>query len=123
MRAADIRAILNYVVQYQLLDRSFAALADPTRRAILERLGRGEATIGELAEPFDMSLTGLKKHVQVLEGAGLVTTQKVGRARVCRLGPRQLDDASAWLEWYRELVLGRLDRFAELVEREKGTDR
>jgi len=123
LRAADIRAILNYVVQYQLLDRSFAALADPTRRAILERLGRGEATIGELAEPFDMSLTGLKKHVQVLEGAGLVTTQKVGRARLCRLGPRQLDDASAWLERYRELVLGRLDRFAELVEREKGTDR
>ena len=114
---------MNRVVQYQYLDRSFAALSDATRRSILERLGRGEATISELAEPFGLTLTGLKKHVQVLEDAGLVTTEKRGRARVCRLGPRQLDDASEWLQRYRELVLGRLDRFAELVEREKGIDR
>jgi DNA-binding transcriptional ArsR family regulator len=112
--------ILNRVVQYQPLDRSFAALADGTRRAVLERLGRGEATISELAEPFGMTLTGMKKHVQVLEDAGLVATQKVGRTRVCRLGPHHLEDASQWLERYRELVLGRLDRFAELLEREKG---
>jgi DNA-binding transcriptional ArsR family regulator len=115
--------MVNHVVQYQHLDRSFAALSDSTRRAILERLGRGEATISELAEPYGMTLTGMKKHVRVLEDAGLVTTRKVGRARVCRLGPRQLDDASEWLQRYRELVLGRLDRFAELLEREKGTDR
>jgi len=114
---------VNHVVQYQHLDRSFAALSDSTRRAILERLGQGEATISELAEPFGMTLTGMKKHVRVLEDAGLVSTQKTGRARVCRLGPRQLDDASEWLQRYRELVLGRLDRFAELVEREKGYDR
>jgi DNA-binding transcriptional ArsR family regulator len=111
------------VVQYPHLDRSFAALSDSTRRAVLERLGQGEATISELAEPFGMTLTGMKKHVHVLEDAGLVTTEKRGRARVCRLGSQGLDDASAWIERYRELVLGRLDRFAELLEREKGTDR
>lgn len=111
------------MVQYQQLDRSFAALSDSTRRAVLERLGRGDATISELAEPFGMTLTGMKKHVHVLEDAGLVTTEKVGRRRVCRLGAQGLDDASEWIERYRELVLGRLDRFAELLEREKGTDR
>ena len=112
------------MVQYSPnVDRAFAALGDPTRRAVLERLGSGRATISELAEPFGMTLTGMKKHIRVLEDAGLVTTQKVGRARVCRPGPRQLDDASEWLRRYRELVLGRLDRFAELLEREKGTDR
>jgi DNA-binding transcriptional ArsR family regulator len=111
------------VVQYPHLDRSFAALSDSTRRAVLERLGRGEATNSDLAEPFGISLTGMKKHVRVLEDAGLVTTEKVGRARVCRLGAQELEDASDWIERYRELVLGRLDRFAELLEREKGTAR
>ena len=83
------------MVQYQLeLDRTFSALSDPTRRAILERLGRGPATIGELAEPFGMSLTGLKKHVNVLEEADLVVTQKVGRTRRCRLGRGRLEDAA-----------------------------
>ena len=76
------------------LDRTFAALADPTRRAILERLGTGSATISELAEPFGMSLTGMKKHVRVLEEAELVTTEKVGRARRCSLGPRRLEDVA-----------------------------
>jgi DNA-binding transcriptional ArsR family regulator len=113
--------ILNPVVQYHAeLDRSFAALADPTRRHVLERLGRGSATITELAEPFGISLTGMKKHVQVLEAAELVTTEKVGRARQCRLGPRRLEDVQAWVDSYRRMLDDRLDRFGELLERTKG---
>ena len=109
------------MVQYQPeLDRTFAALADPTRRAILGRLGQGSATITELAEPFEMSLTGLKKHVRVLEDVELVTTEKVGRARRCTLGPRRLEDAQRWIETYRHMLEGRLDRFGELIERTKG---
>jgi DNA-binding transcriptional ArsR family regulator len=109
------------MVQYQAeLDRTFAALADPTRRGILERLGRGSATITELAEPFQMSLTGLKKHVHVLEDVELVTTEKVGRARRCALGPRRLEDAQRWIETYREMLEGRLDRFGELLKQTKG---
>jgi DNA-binding transcriptional ArsR family regulator len=108
-------ATLNYMVQYSQVDRTFAALADPTRRGILERLGRGSATITELAAPFGISLTGLKKHVHVLEAAGLVTTEKVGRARRCDLGPRRLDDVEAWIETYRLMLDERLDRFAELL--------
>ena len=102
------------------LDRTFAALADPTRRGILGRLGQGSATITELAEPFEMSLTGLKKHVRVLEDVELVTTEKVGRARRCTLGPRRLEDAQRWIETYRQMLEGRLDRFGELLERTKG---
>jgi DNA-binding transcriptional ArsR family regulator len=110
------------VVQYsQALDRTFAALADPTRRAVLERLGRGSATISELADPFGISLTGMKKHVRVLEDAGLVTTEKVGRARRCSAGPPRLDDVQAWTESYRRMLNERLDRFGELLERTKGT--
>jgi DNA-binding transcriptional ArsR family regulator len=106
------------MVQYPAqLDRSFAALADPTRRSVLERLGRGSATISELAEPFGMSLTGMKKHVRVLEDAGLVTTEKVGRTRLCTLGPRRLEDATEWIELYRRMLDERLDRFGELLER------
>lgn len=90
---------------------------------MLERLGRGTATISELAEPFDMSLTGMKKHVRVLEQAELVTTQKVGRARRCSLGPRQLEDAQIWIETYRANLEGRLDRLGELLENQKGTKR
>ena len=113
--------MLNHMVQYQPeLDRSFAALADPTRRGILEQLGHGTATITELAEPFEMSLTGLKKHVRVLEDVELVTTEKVGRARRCTLGPRRLEDAQRWIETYRQMLEGRLDRFGELLERTKG---
>ena len=112
------------MVQYQpQLDRTFAALADPTRRGILERLGHGTATITELAEPFGISLTGLKKHVRVLEDAELVTTEKVGRARRCSLGPRRLDDVQGWIETYRHMLDARLDRFGELLERTKGDTR
>ena len=108
------------MVQYwsQELDRTFAAIADPTRRGILERLGDGSATITELAEPFGISLTGLKKHVQVLEDAGLVATEKVGRERRCSLGTRKLDDAQLWIAGHQRMLEGRLDRLAELVENE-----
>ena len=101
------------------LDGAFAALADPTRRSILERLGSGSATISELAEPFGMSLTGIKKHVRVLEDAELVRTEKVGRARRCSLGPRRLEDAQRWIETYRRVLDGPLDRFGELLERQQ----
>ena len=111
------------MVQYQQpeLDRAFAALADPTRREILRRLGDGSATISELAKPFGISLTGLKKHVRVLEEARLVETEKVGRARRCSLGPQRLDDASQWIGAYQQALEHRLDRFGELLERQKGT--
>jgi DNA-binding transcriptional ArsR family regulator len=102
------------------LDVTLAALADPTRRRILERLGRGEATITELSRPFGMSLTGMKKHVSILEDAELVSTEKQGRARLCRLGPRRLDDVHRWIECYRRMLDGRLDRLGELVEGEDG---
>ncbi|KAB2845592.1 MAG: helix-turn-helix transcriptional regulator [Hyphomicrobiaceae bacterium] len=111
------------MVQYQQIDRTFGALADPTRRAVLERLGEDGATISELAEPFEMSLTGMKKHVRVLEKAGLVTTEKVGRARRCTLGPRRLDDAQAWIQTYRANLEGRFDRLGELLDDQKGIKR
>jgi DNA-binding transcriptional ArsR family regulator len=101
------------MVQYKPnVDRAFAALGDPTRRAVLERLGSGEATISELAEPFGMSITGMRKHVRLLEEAELVTTEKVGRARMCTLVPYAFEGISTWLQ--------RLDRFAQVVERTKG---
>src|SRR5215469_16853754 len=106
-------ATVNPMVQYQQpVDRAFAALADPTRRAVLERLGSGSATITELAEPFGMSLTGMKKHVRLLEDAELVTTEKIGRVRRCMLAPYAFEGISTWLQ--------RLDRFAQVVERTKG---
>ena len=109
------------MVQYsQRLDGTFSALSDPTRRAILERLGRGSATIGELAEPSGMSLTGLGKHVRVLEEAGLVTTEKVGRTRECRLGPGRLEDATRWIERYRRLWEYRLDGLEGYLEKNRG---
>jgi DNA-binding transcriptional ArsR family regulator len=108
------------MVQHSPIDRTFAALADPTRRGILERLGTGSATISELAEPFGITLTGTKKHVQVLEDAELVTTAKVGRERRCSLGPRRLDDVEQWVGMYRRMLEERLDRFGELIERTKG---
>jgi DNA-binding transcriptional ArsR family regulator len=101
------------MVQYSGVERTFAALADPTRRAVVERLGSGSASIGELAEPFGISLTGMRKHVLVLEEAGLVITQKVGRVRKCTLAPYAFEGITAWLQ--------RLDRFAAVVERTKGT--
>ena len=102
------------------LDRTFSALSDPTRRAILERLGRGPATIGELAEPFGMSLTGLKKHVRVLEEAQLVRTEKVGRARECRLDLGHLGDAERWIEGQRGRWERRLDRLEGYIEKRRG---
>ena len=105
------------------LDGSFAALSDATRRGVLERLGRSDASITDLAEKFHMTLTGMKKHVGVLEQAGLVTTEKVGRVRTCRLGPRRLEEESAWLERYRLLWDARFDALdavvAELKRKEK----
>jgi DNA-binding transcriptional ArsR family regulator len=109
------------MVQYSpRLDTSFAALSDATRRGILERLGRGDASISELATSFDMTLTGLKKHVSILESAGLVATEKVGRVRQCKLGPRGLKDEQAWIERYRRMVEQRMDRLGEFLERTKG---
>ena len=101
----------------QTIDRTFFALSDPTRRGILERLGGGPATIGELAEPFGLTLNGVKKHVAVLEEVDLVVTAKVGRARECRLGPAQLDEASGWMDAYRRTWQQRMDRFGTYVER------
>ena len=112
--------MLNQMVQSPQIDRTFAALADPTRRGMLERLGYGNATITELAEPFGISLTGTKKHVRVLEDAELVTTEKVGRARRCSIGPRRLEDVQEWIETYRRMLDERLDRLGELLEGTKG---
>src|SRR5687768_7254333 len=108
------------MVHYAPVDRTFAALADPTRRAVLERLGQGSATISELAEPFGMSLTGMKKHVRILEETQLVATVKVGRTRLCHPGPRRLDDVRDWVAIYRQMVNEQLDRFGDLLDRTKG---
>ena len=106
------------MVQYvgARLDASFAALSDVTRRGVLEQLGRADASITELAEKFHMTLTGMKKHVGVLEEAGLVTTEKVGRVRTCKLGPRRLDEATAWIEKYRQLWAARFDELDDVIE-------
>ncbi|HEU4735539.1 MAG TPA: metalloregulator ArsR/SmtB family transcription factor [Solirubrobacterales bacterium] len=112
------------MVQYSsTLDSTFTALADPTRRAILERLRQGSATVSELAEPAGMSLTGLKKHLGVLEGAGLVSSEKRGRARHCQLGPRRLEDAGEWIEEFRRGWEQRFDRMEEIIERKKRSSR
>jgi len=113
------------MVQYRQtqLDASFAALSDATRRGILERLGRTDASITDLAESFQMTLTGIKKHVGVLERAGLVTTDKVGRVRTCRLGQRRLEAEAAWIENYRQLWVERFDALDEIVEELKGKER
>jgi len=97
------------------LDASFAALSDPTRRGVLEQLGRADASITELADKFHMTLTGMKKHVGVLEQAGLVTTQKVGRVRTCKLGVRRLEEEAAWIESYRQLWEARFDELDNVV--------
>ena len=105
------------MVQYsKALDTSFAALSDVTRRGVLEQLGRAEASITNLAETFQMTLTGMKKHVGVLEQAGLVTTEKVGRVRTCKLGPRRLQEETAWIERYRQLWDSRFDELDKVVE-------
>jgi DNA-binding transcriptional ArsR family regulator len=105
------------VVKSQSLDRAFSALSDPTRRDILERLGRGPATLTELAHPLKMTLPGVLKHVRVLEGAQLVTTQRIGRTRECRLGPDGLDDASQWIATHRLRWERRLDRLEGFIEK------
>ena len=108
------------MVQYSArLDASFAALSDATRRGVLERLGRADASITELADKFHMTLTGMKKHVGVLEQAGLVTTQKVGRVRTCKLGPLRLEEETAWIEEYRQVWDSRFDELDKVVEEMK----
>ena len=106
------------MVQYARasFDASFAALSDVTRRGVLEQLGRADASITELADKFHMTLTGMKKHVGVLEEAGLVATEKVGRVRTCKLGPRRLEQEAAWIERYRQLWEARFDALDEIVE-------
>jgi DNA-binding transcriptional ArsR family regulator len=104
-------------------DTSFSALSDATRRGVLEQLGRGDASITELAHKFQMTLTGMKKHVGVLEQAGLVTTQKVGRVRTCKSGPRRLEEEAAWIESYRQLWDARFDELDKVVEGLKRKER
>ena len=110
--------ILSRMVQYNAarLDASFAALSDATRRGVLEQLGRSDASITDVAEKFHMTLTGMKKHVGVLEQAGLVTTEKVGRVRTCTLGTRRLEEETAWLERYRQMWDSRFDELEKVVE-------
>ena len=110
--------MLNHMVQYSgsHLDASFAALSDATRRGVLEQLGRADASITDLAEKFHMTLTGMKKHVGVLEQAGLVMTEKVGRVRTCKLGLRRLDEEAAWIESHRQLWAVRFDELDKVVE-------
>jgi DNA-binding transcriptional ArsR family regulator len=103
------------------LDTAFAALSDRTRRGILERLGRGDASISDLAADFEMTLTGIKKHVQILEEAGLVASEKVGRVRHCRLGRRRLEQEKTWIAHYQRMLEARLDRLGEFLDRTKGT--
>lgn len=106
------------MVQYSQprLDTSFAALSDATRRGVLEQLGRADASITELADKFHMTLTGMKKHVGVLEQAGLVTTEKIGRVRTCKLGARRLEEEMEWIESYRRLWAARFDELDKIVE-------
>ena len=105
------------------LDASFAAISDATRRGVLLQLGRADASITDLAEKFHMTLTGMKKHVGVLEQAGLVTTEKIGRVRTCKLGPRRLENETAWIESYRQLWAERFDALDEVIQELKRKER
>lgn len=118
LQEADRSVTLNRMVHLSQvrLDASFAALSDATRRGVLEQLGRGDASITELADTFHMTLTGMKKHVGLLEQAGLVTTQKVGRVRTCKLGLDRLAEETAWIEDYRRLWACRFDALDHIVE-------
>ncbi len=107
------------VQYYPALDSTFSALSDATRRGILEQLGREDSTISDLAARFEMTLTGIKKHVSVLEQAGLVSSQKVGRVRTCRLGPRKLEREAAFIDHYRQMLEERLDSLEQFLERTK----
>ncbi len=111
---------VNHMVQYQArLDTTFAALSDVTRRGVLEQLARADASISDLAERFHMTLTGMKKHVGVLEEAGLVTTEKVGRVRTCKLGPQRMEEEAAWIERHRQLWDARFDALDTIVDQLK----
>lgn len=126
MHSDPSSCILNHMVHLSRatqLDAAFAALADATRRGVLEQLGRADASITELAEKFDMTLTGMKKHVGVLEDAGLVATEKVGRVRTCRLGPHQLDEVTAWIDRYRQMWSTRFDELDQVLEDMKQKDK
>ena len=117
MQIIEASLIVNHMVHYQArLDATFAALSDVTRRGVLEQLGRSDASITALAQKFDMTLTGMKKHVGVLEQAGLVITEKVGRVRTCKLGLRRLEEEADWIEQHRQLWSARFDALDELVE-------
>lgn len=113
------------MVQYYPVgfDASFSALSDATRRGVLEQLGRADASITDLASKFQMTLTGMKKHVSVLEQAGLVTTEKVGRVRTCKLGLSRLEEESAWIESYRQLWAARFDELDKVVQELKRKER
>ena len=115
--------ILNRMVQSQVLDRTFSALSDPTRRDILERLSAGPASISQLAEPIGISLPGVMKHVRILEEAELVTTEKHGRTRECRIGPADMNEVSDWIEHYRHTWEQRLDRLEAYLEQQKEGER
>ena len=120
LTASPRDVILNRMVQYsRQLDSAFAALSDPTRRGILQWLGRRDASITDLAMRFEMTLTGMKKHVRTLEEAKLVTTEKVGRVRHVRLGPHRLEQETAWIAQYREMLESRYDRLEAFLERTK----
>jgi len=127
LRPGPHRCIVNYMVQYSSarLDASLAALSDSTRRGVLEQLGREEASITDLADRFHMTLTGMRKHVGVLEQAGLVVTEKVGRVRTCRIGERRLEEVAEWIERYQELWdarFGELDQVIEELKQKEKAD-
>lgn len=128
MPVAD-SSILNHMAQYSStrFNASFAALADATRRGVLDQLARGDASITELADKFEMTLTGMKKHVGVLESAGLVITEKIGRVRTCRIGPCRLEEEMAWIARYRQVWDARFDALDDVIDelkrQEKARDR
>lgn len=125
MRAAADSSILNHMVQHLTahFNASFAALADATRRSVLDKLARGDASITELADQFDMTLTGMKKHVGVLEQAGLVTTEKIGRVRNCRIGPCRLEEEMEWIATYRAIWDARFDALDRVVDELKAREK
>ena len=122
---SPVSAILNHMVQHSQthFNASFAALADATRRGVLERLARGDASITDLADKFDMTLTGMKKHVGVLEHAGLVTTEKVGRVRNCTIGPSRLEEEMEWISRYRQVWDARFEALDRVIEQLKSRDK
>ena len=125
LHPAAVSSILNRMVQCSHIhfNASFAALADATRRGVLEQLARGDASITDLADTFDMTLTGMKKHVGVLEQAGLVTTEKVGRVRNCKIGPGRLEEEMEWIWRYRQVWDARFEALDRVIEQLKSRDK